>query len=383
MPAFYQSMDSDAKYNNEWIDRVYYGNELFWEANSIITLPQNTPHPYGVYTNYNLNQLNTNIYSNYNNNPSVRNYLITGSSGSQLTYYTGAKHIYFNKDMSNAYNAFRANTASIGAPLQLTQFQDMYEYVENMYMAYYNSNNIKDAVCGPRVINFRQAFFNSKITGNVACGNNVIDMSNAYRYCNKLTGSPVCGDNVVNMSYTYSACYNLTGSPVCGDNVVDMSRAYGSCYNLTGSPVCGDNVINMYQVYWNCANLTGSPVCGIKVTNMSNTYYNCYSLTGAPICGPQVKDMINTYWNCSNLLGNMYMYSNNVANTNNMLYGHNASNIINIYTYAGSTTNRTLYSNKVGCGAWTLDATNNRYYNAANNIYVYYNWDGTNYDALV
>lgn len=337
MPAFYQSMDSDAKYNNEWIDRIYYGNELFWEANSIITLPQNTPHPYGVYTNYNLNQLNTNIYSNYNNNQSVRNYLITGSSSSSpLIYYTGAKHIYFNKDMSNAYNAFRANTASIGAPLQLTQFQDMYEYVENMYMAYYNSNNIKDAVCGPRVINFRQAFFNSKITGNVACGNNVIDMSDTYAACN----------------------------------------------NLTGSPVCGDNVINMYQVYWNCANLTGLPICGIKVTNMSNTYYNCYSLTGAPICGPQVKDMINTYWNCSNLLGNMYMYSNNVINTNNMLYGHNASNIINIYTYAGSTTNRSLYSNKVGCGAWTLDATNNRYYNAANNIYVYYNWDGTNYDSL-
>jgi hypothetical protein len=175
---------------------------------------------------------------------------------------------------------------------------------------------------------------------------------------------------------TYRSCENLTGKPVCGPNVTSMHSTYRGCYNLKESPVCGPNVTIMLYAYDDCTSLTGNPVCGDKVTTMYAAYSNCHNLTGSPVCGPNVTTVNNAYYNCPNLSSNGYFYSNKITDVGNCFGEKNTSKRLNLYVPANSTTLTTcLYSNfKSLVGAsitWTNDTANNRYYNTAQNIYIY------------
>lgn len=300
----------------------------------------------------------------------------------------GNNVIYFSKAYSGCYNLTGSPVCS--------------EKITNMSQAYYNCYNLTGSpVCGEKVKDMRFTYSNCEnLTGKPICGNNVTDMYETYRGCHNLTGSPVCGDKVKDMSCTYFgcsnltgspvcgnnvtimydtyyACRNITGSPICGNNVTNMMGTYQACYNLTGSPVCGNNVTTMIHTYSNCHNLTGSPVCGDKVTTMISTYDNCYNLTGFPICGNNVSNMRETYSNCYNLASNGYFYSSRISNIQNCFYGKPNTKSLNLYLPANSTSLTTALINNtssmVGANiTWTDDmATNNRYYNAQYNIYIY------------
>jgi hypothetical protein len=129
----------------------------------------------------------------------------------------------------------------------------------------------------------------------------------------------------------------------------------------------------MSSAYSNCSNLTGSPACGDNVTNMSYAYENCRKLTGAPVCGPNVTNMCCTYYNCQNLYGNMYVYSNNVSNATNCFTGRSTSNQLNIFVNLGTASYNSFITNNITRYKldWTNDTANNRYYNTAQNIYIY------------
>ena len=248
----------------------------------------------------------------------------------------------------------------------------------NMYNAFIEDTTITKAACGPNVTSMTSAYSGCiNLTGSPVCGPSVINMSNAYEYCSNLTGSPVCGPSVINMSATYADCSNLTGSPVCGDKVTDMSNAYFGCSNLTGSPVCGDKVSFMYCTYFGCSTLTGSPACGNNVTDMDSAYEMCIDLTGSAICGPNVIYMNHTYSGCTNLGSNGYFYSNKVAHACECFYDRDISKRLNLYVPANSLTLNTCLSNSSSTSltgtsiTWINDTANNRYYNTAQNIYIY------------
>ena len=257
--------------------------------------------------------------------------------------------------------------------------------VTNMQNTYHNCYKLTgNAACGPNVTNMVNTYASCyNLNGSPACGNNVTNMANAYYNCYNLKGSPVCGPNVTDMDFTYAYTSNLIGSPVCGDKVTTMYSTYDECANLTGSPVCGPNVKKLYFTYRNCRNLTGSPVCGNNVTDMGAAYFGCYNLTGPAICGPNVVDMYYTYADCPNIGSNAYFLSNKVKNVRQCFEGKDRTRMLNIYVpitgvnSSYNTLNCCLFntSSKSLTGtsiSWkNVMSTNNCYYNASYNIYIY------------
>ena len=186
-------------------------------------------------------------------------------------------------------------------------------------------------------------------------------MSRTFLNCYNLKGSPVCGNNVTNMAGAYYSC-KLTGSPVCGDNVTNMAAAYQSCRNLTGSPVCGNNVIDMAFAYQSCRNLTGSPVCGDNVIDMAYAYSDCYNLYG----NMNISSFTNKSSSESGLVKNLF-YLRDTSNRLNIFVPYGSNNIFNILQNANTIPNSITGSNF----NWILDLSNDRFYNASVNIYVY------------
>jgi len=88
--------------------------------------------------------------------------------------------------------------------------------------------------------------------------------------------------------------------------------------------------------------------------------------------------MAATYCNCTNIQGNTYFYSNSISNVRNCFYNRNTSNRLNIYVYAGTTTNSTVRQTTSTTSltgkaiTWTTDATNNCSYNTTYNLYIYH-----------
>ena len=133
----------------------------------------------------------------------------------------------------------------------------------------------------------------------------------------------------------------------------------------------------MYYTYNYCNKLTGNPVCGDNVTNMYGAYSYCSNLTGSPVCGPNVTNMVMTYANCTKLSSNGYFYSNKVTNVCNCFGGRSNDKRLNLYVPIDGTTLTTCLKTGVSkslTGAsitWINDTANNRYYNTAQNIYIY------------
>jgi hypothetical protein len=87
--------------------------------------------------------------------------------------------------------------------------------------------------------------------------------------------------------------------------------------------------------------------------------------------------MYDAYFGCTNLSSNGYFYSNKITNVRNCFHGRNTSKRLNLYVPTSSTTLTTCLSTTSSTSltgtniAWTNDTANNRYYNTAQNIYIY------------
>jgi hypothetical protein len=108
---------------------------------------------------------------------------------------------------------------------------------------------------------------------------------------------------------------------------------------------------------------------------MRSTYHNCRNLTTA-VCGPNVISMASAYGYCSNLQGNVYFYSDNIANISHCFEGRGGENRLNLYTTENSTTYKQLkitdyYSIVAHNITWNYNTTSKCYYNTTDNIYIY------------
>ena len=84
-------------------------------------------------------------------------------------------------------------------------------------------------------------------------------------------------------------------------------------------------------------------------------------------------------FNCYNMAGNITIYAREINNFRNMLYGKYNNRRVNIFVPNGSNTNTYMrtcngsYNSVAGAIIyWTTNTSNNCFYNAARNIYVYW-----------
>ena len=118
----------------------------------------------------------------------------------------------------------------------------------------------------------------------------------------------------------------------------------------------------MAGAYYNCFNLTGSPVCGNNVINMASAYSGCYNLYG----NMNISSFTNKSSSESGLVKNLF-YSRNTNNRLNIFVPYGSNNIFNILQNANTAPNSITGLNF----NWILDLSNDRFYNASVNIYVY------------
>jgi hypothetical protein len=133
----------------------------------------------------------------------------------------------------------------------------------------------------------------------------------------------------------------------------------------------------MEGAYANCYSLNGKPACGPNVMYLCNAYNCCYNLTGVAVFGPNLINVADAYRSCKNLsAGNIYVYSNKIANAYGCFASKNTSRRYNIHVPAtGSTLNAFLNSDILGFNiTWTNVMSSNRcYYNTQYNVYIYSN----------
>ena len=115
------------------------------------------------------------------------------------------------------------------------------------------------------------------------------------------------------MLHAFGGCTNLIHINNINNTVTDMSKTFTLCTSLVNVPVIPNSVTNMYWTFRGCENLVNVPTIPDSVTNMVYAFAGCSSLVNAPVIGNGVTNMQMAFYGTSNLQGNIYIYSNQVA----------------------------------------------------------------------
>jgi len=174
------------------------------------------------------------------------------------------------------------------------------------------------------------------------------DMTNAkyvermfYQCTNLVDASPVkFGNNVTSMYDTFAYCENLSVPPVLPSGLTNLSATFQSCYSLTTSPVIPEGVTEMNWTF-DSSGLETAPELPQSLESLEGTF--AWSCVTTPSNIPaNVTNIANAYTDCADLQGDIYIYSDNVADATEFLAGCTNYHK-NIYVHPNTTTYNTLY----------------------------------------
>ena len=144
----------------------------------------------------------------------------------------------------------------------------------------------------------------------------------------------IVGRNVTNMYGAFAGCYNLVNSPIIPNSVEFMISTFELCTNLVDSPIIPNSVVNMAYTFAGCANLTNIPESlPNSVVDMRYTYIDCTNITKAPTIPDSVVEASYTFSGCTKLTGDIYIYSNEIANATRCFHGTSLPKTVHIYEY--------------------------------------------------
>ena len=323
-------------------------------------------------------------------------------------------------DMNNTYSYCNNLTGSAACGPNVLYMNNAYSYC----------NRLIEAACGDNVISMDNTYAYCRSLETPVCGNNVIRMNSTYRECKKLN-QYVCGPNVINMVRTYEAASavantrqinvkyespynegmlvekdNIFGyhlQPVCGPEVINMDRAYSyldykvkkfNHYGYPISPLYGDDGIVYYS---SVLGDIPAPVIGNNVYRLRGAY-NYYGFTYVNINGHfykgytgdtyirfnQLLDYNKTCIDIDDVFGsrlidisflpsppggapirmfNIFLAEN--SDMNYAFYDQGRNIQLHSMNYTGIPFGEALRWDK-------LDTVNNFYYNAKQNVRIYY-----------
>lgn len=237
--------------------------------------------------------------------------------------------------------------------------------VTSVYGALYGCTNFNQPVEIPNsVITASQMFYScSNFNQPVTIPNSVNNIMEMFRSCSKLN-KPITFEEADTINYgthglyeTFASCYNFNQPVVIPDFIVgEMNNTFAYCNRLNSPIVIGNGINGMLNAFLNCSALRCDVIIGTGVKSLTRAFYNAH------------------------IGGNIRILSKNVATFNYAFWSGLAATKntrINIFVPAGSTTNSVIFQNgtylrQSGNLSWATNANNNCKYNAAWNVYIYW-----------
>lgn len=272
------------------------------------------------------------------------------------------------KDMYGMFN-------NCGSFNQLVEIPDGVKTIVNMFTGCYTYNK---PVKIPNSVTHIDSFMSGCTNFNqpINIPNGVTNMPYAFQSCFNFNQPVNIPGTVENAWFVFSKCNNFNSPVDIAEGVKDIYGLFNSCIKFN-QPVVIPNSVNTVHALFNGCTLFNQPISIPNgVTDARNMCINCTSLNQPVVIGAGVTNAVMMLYNCKNMSGDITVYARNLSNVVSFLYGKNNSKRINIYIPAGSTTEtRMRYTNTysiVGKAlAWTNDVSNNCFYNASYNIYIY------------
>lgn len=206
--------------------------------------------------------------------------------------------------------------------------------------------------------------------------NHIITLDGCFANCTSLVSMPVLPAGVKKMYQCFSGCTSLVEVPVGSipNGVEDMAYCFYNCSSLTHAylpdgvlyidycfrnclllsalPSVPNSVVSMGG-YYKSSPMTSPPALPNKVINISDCFSNCNSLLHAPVIPTTVKNIEECFRGCVALKGDIYIYTDNLANISNCFMGttqsitlHAMNNNVDICEQLASTaTNNNVYIN--------------------------------------
>ena len=189
------------------------------------------------------------------------------------------------------------------------------------------------------------------------------------------------------MSHAFNGCTNLIHINNISNTVTDMVGTFLLCNSLVNAPVIPNSVTSMYWTFRGCENLVNAPTIPDSVTNMVYAFGGCQKLVNAPVIGNGVTNMQMTFYGSSNVQGNIYIYSNQVADAGScftVVPSRNAKtkNVYIPFTYENGEYTQT-YNSFINAGYKINGSSYNVYLKDINNNYFTLSVNPTPSDANV
>lgn len=209
--------------------------------------------------------------------------------------------------------------------------------------------------------------FNFKIGSNINHFNHFLYMCNGFNQNTYL-------NNINYINCLFDLCYNFN-SNIYLNNVNNINCIVSGCSTFN-SNIYLNNINYVNCIAYGCPTFNQNiDFSQIKHSDFSNKIMFCNNFNQSVTIPNIATNMFATFYGCKNLAGNLTILSKKVSNVSTMLSSRSPDNRINIFIPPNSDTNNAI--NKVNSVhenlTWTLDNSNNCYYNNKWNIYVYYN----------
>ena len=331
--------------------------------------------------------------------------------------------------LQNVFNA--PVTIQQGVTNCANLFANLYNYnsavdipssVSQCYQMFYNCQNLNQQVnIGENVVNCSMMFYNCvKLNRAIEIPNKVSNADSMFASCGNFNQPITIPSSVSSCKYMFSSCYNfnqpvtIPATVVNADymfqgssnfnSLVTIENGVKSCSYLFAQlgnynqPVTIPNSVNNCRSMIEMSAKFNQPVIiGENVTNCNSMFYSSNSfnqpiripdnvtdcnyifsaatkMNSDVIFGNKANLLYSSFSGCNDFAGNIFI-NNTVADVRRMF--QYVSNSFKKTVYCNDLTNLlgTTYSNSITGSAITWTATDNGYYNATNNIYLYNNYD--------
>ena len=331
--------------------------------------------------------------------------------------------------LQNVFNA--PVTIQQGVTNCANLFANLYNYnsavdipstVSQCYQMFYNCQNLNQQVnIGENVVNCSMMFYNCvRLNRAIEIPNKVSNADSMFASCGNFNQPVTIPSSVSSCKYMFSSCYNFNRPITIPATVVNADYMFQGCSNFNSlvtiengvkscsylfaqlgnynQPVTIPNSVNNCRSMIEMSAKFNQPVTiGENVTNCNSMFYSSNSfnqpirfpdnvtdcnyifsaatkMNSDVIFGNKANLLYSSFSGCNAFAGNIFI--NNTAPDVRRMF-QSVSNSFKKTVYCNNLTNLlgTTYSNSITGSSITWTATDNGYYNATNNIYLYNNYD--------
>lgn len=185
------------------------------------------------------------------------------------------------------------------------------------------------------------------------------------------------GNRITSCAYMFNRCTNFNQPVTIPSSVTNCYDMFSDCTSFNQPITIPSSVTSCGSMFSNCTSFNQPVTIPSSVTS-GLIFYKCTNFN-SPVSFDSSFSSMNVFYNCSNMGSNIYFRGTTHANKY-VLFGYMQANAIRKNIHFNSALNADFngdsYKNSIVGADITWTAMTNGFYNAAYNIYCYYNYTG-------